>query len=119
MIQSIQSCFKRSLQLEQFLHRLHMMFLLQGIDQIQAFVHSIQTQRIKLSQLSLTYDIPLRTSVLQGLSVWASVNNLFTLTPYLGADPEFYYGNTVLTQGIDYGLQPSCRSFSFGVKLNL
>lgn len=74
---------------------------------------------LKLSQLSLTYDIPLRTSVLQGLSVWASVNNLFTLTPYLGADPEFSLSSSVLTQGVDAGLVPNSRSFQLGVKINL
>jgi len=74
---------------------------------------------LKLSQLSLTYDIPLHTSVLQGLSVWASVNNLFTLTPYLGADPEFSLSSSVLTQGVDAGLVPNSRSFQLGVKINL
>lgn len=74
---------------------------------------------LKLSQMSLTYDIPLRTSALQGVSVWASANNLFTLTPYLGADPEFSLSSSVLYQGVDAGLVPSSRSFQLGVKINL
>ncbi len=74
---------------------------------------------LKLSQLSLTYDIPLHTSALQGISVWASANNLFTLTPYLGSDPEFSLTTSVLYQGVDADLVPSSRSFQLGVKINL
>jgi len=67
----------------------------------------------------LAYHLPINNPFIEGITFWGSVDNVFTLTRYLGADPEFYYGNTVLTQGIDYGLQPSCRSYSFGIKLNL
>ncbi|MBQ8051881.1 MAG: SusC/RagA family TonB-linked outer membrane protein [Bacteroidaceae bacterium] len=74
---------------------------------------------LKLRRLQLTYDIPLHSSVLQGLSVWASANNLFTLTRYLGADPEFSASTSVLYQGVDTGLVPSSRSFQLGVKINL
>ena len=73
----------------------------------------------KIRQVRLAYHLPINNPFIEGITFWGSVDNVFTLTRYLGADPEFYYGNTVLTQGIDYGLQPSCRSYSFGIKLNL
>lgn len=75
---------------------------------------------LKFKRLMLTYHVPMRsTSFLQGVSVWAAVNNLCTLTKYLGTDPEFSYGRSVLYQGVDGGLTPQSRSFQIGVNLSL
>ena len=74
---------------------------------------------LKIRQVRLSYNLPINNPYIEGLAVWASADNVYTFTHYLGADPEFYYGNAVLTQGIDYGLLPSCRTFTFGIKLNL
>ena len=73
----------------------------------------------KIRQVRLSYTLPINKPFIEGILFWAAVENVATFTRYLGADPEFYYGNSVLTQGIDYGQLPSCRSFSFGIKLNL
>lgn len=73
----------------------------------------------KIRQVRLSYNLPLNKQFIEGIVFWTSVDNVFTFTRYLGADPEFYYGNTVFTQGIDYGQLPACRTFSFGIKLNL
>ena len=73
----------------------------------------------KVRQLRLTYNLPINNPFIEGLSFWTAVDNIYTFTHYLGADPENYYGNSVLTQGIDFGLLPSCRTFTFGIKLNL
>lgn len=74
---------------------------------------------LKLHTLSLSYELPRFAKFLQGATLWAAANNLFTLTRYLGADPEFSYGSTPLLQGIDAGLLPSARSYQIGIKLNL
>ncbi|NDW18839.1 SusC/RagA family TonB-linked outer membrane protein [Dysgonomonas sp. 216] len=74
---------------------------------------------LKFKSLSLSYKLPLNLTFLQEVSVWGSVNNLYTFTKYLGNDPEFSYGNSVLSQGVDAGLIPQTRSFNFGVKINL
>ncbi len=73
----------------------------------------------KLKKIRLSYELPLNASWIQGLTIWAETNNLFTLTKYTGKDPEFSCGNSVLYQGIDAGLLPSNRSFNLGVKINL
>ncbi|MBR0036581.1 MAG: SusC/RagA family TonB-linked outer membrane protein [Bacteroidales bacterium] len=73
----------------------------------------------KIRNVRLTYKLPIDNPYIEGLSVWGSVDNLVTFTKYLGADPETSCGGSVLTQGIDYGLMPACRTFSIGVKLNL
>ena len=54
-----------------------------------------------------------------GLKVWAEANNLFTITKYLGTDPEMSSRNGVLYQGIDTGLIPCSRNFNVGVSINL
>lgn len=74
---------------------------------------------LKLKQVSLTYRLPVKPKLIQGMSLWASVSNVFTLTRYLGTDPEFSYGNAALCQGIDAGLLPPSRSYNIGLKLNL
>lgn len=74
---------------------------------------------LRLKSLTLSYTWDIQTRYLHGLTVWGAANNLFTLTKYLGSDPEFSSSNNVLYQGIDRGLLPTNRSFSVGLKINL
>ena len=74
---------------------------------------------LKLKTVRLTYKIPYSNSWLLGLKVWGEGNNLFTITKYLGTDPEMSCRNSSLYQGVDTGLIPSGRSFNFGVSINL
>ncbi len=74
---------------------------------------------LKFKNITLSYRIPVQNQYLQGITVWAAANNLFTLTKYLGTDPEVSCGNSVLMQGIDAGYRTSGRSFNLGVKINL
>ncbi len=74
---------------------------------------------LKLKKVRLTYKVPLSLSWLQGFSVWGEANNVFTVTKYLGQDPEVSCGNSVLYQGIDAGYLPQSRNFNLGVTINL
>lgn len=74
---------------------------------------------LRLKTVRLSYNLPLSTTFLKGLTLWASGNNLWTLTPYLGSDPEFSTGNSVLSQGIDCGKLALGPSVVLGVKFNL
>ena len=74
---------------------------------------------LRLKTLRLNYKVPVSLSWLQGLQIWAEANNLFTVTRYLGSDPEFSASNAVLYQGIDAGNVPLSRTFSLGLKINL
>ena len=47
-----------------------------------------------------------------GIRVYASVDNVCTITGYSGIDPEV--GN----YGIDRGVYPLSRFFNFGINLN-
>ncbi len=74
---------------------------------------------LRLRSMTLSYALPVNSVFLQGITVWATANNLFTLTKYLGSDPEVWAGNSVLYQGIDRGLTAQGRSILMGVKINL
>lgn len=74
---------------------------------------------LKLKDVTLSYNLPIRNEFLHGITLWASAKNLWTLTNYLGSDPEFAQTNSVLGQGIDRGLLGSGRTFSLGAKINL
>jgi len=74
---------------------------------------------LKLKTLSLNYKFRLKSEVIRGLSISVSANNVFTLSNYLGLDPEVSPGNKVLYQGIDTGLIPACKSYLIGMKINL
>ena len=74
---------------------------------------------LRLRSMTLSYALPINSIFLQGITVWATANNLFTLTKYLGGDPEVWAGNSVLYQGIDRGLTAQGRSVLLGVKINL
>ena len=74
---------------------------------------------LRLKTLTLSYRLPVNSQFLQGLEFWVQANNLFTLTGYLGADPESAVTGAVIGQGIDIGLLPQSRSIVAGVKINL
>ncbi len=74
---------------------------------------------LKLKKVRLTYRLPLSLSWLQGFAVWGEANNVFTVTKYLGSDPEVSCGNSVLYQGIDAGYLMQQRNFNLGVTINL
>ncbi len=74
---------------------------------------------LRLKTLNLTYKVPVSSTWLQGLSIWAEANNLFTISKYLGSDPEFSARNSVLYQGIDPGNVALSPTFTFGLKINL
>lgn len=74
---------------------------------------------LRLSNITLSYYLPIQSTYLQGITIFGNVTNLFTITRYLGSDPDCAISGGVLTQGIDRGLLGKGRSFSMGVNINL
>ena len=74
---------------------------------------------LRLSNVTLSYYLPIQSTYLQGITIFGNANNLFTVTKYLGSDPDCIMAGGVLTQGIDCGLLGKGRSFSVGVNINL
>ncbi len=74
---------------------------------------------LRLGQLTLSYDLPKFENFLQGITVYVTGSNLFTVSNYSGYDPDFSYVNHPFYMGIDYGKTPNTQSFIIGVKLDL
>jgi hypothetical protein len=74
---------------------------------------------LRLSSVTLSWHLPIRSTYLQGITLWGNAQNLFTVTPYLGSNPDCALGSSILSQGIDRGLLAAGRSFSLGVNINL
>lgn len=74
---------------------------------------------LKLRTIAVSYDVPLKVTFLRSATVYATANNLFTVTNYLGYDPEFSAGSSVFARGVDTGLEPGTRSMQLGIRLGL
>jgi TonB-linked SusC/RagA family outer membrane protein len=74
---------------------------------------------IRLKELTLSYTLKDQFITFKNLKVFISGRNLFTLTNYLGYDPEFSYSFDPLLQGIDYGSIPQGTQVLVGVKFGL
>lgn len=73
---------------------------------------------LRLSTLTLAYDFGKIGDWVSALSVYATCNNVFTITAYKGTDPEVDLGG--LTPGIQWrnSYYPHTRTFMVGVKVN-
>lgn len=74
---------------------------------------------LRLRTVNLTYNIPLKLKSIKYARVYATANNLFTLTNYLGYDPEFSASGSIFMQGVDTTLEPQFRSVQLGVRIGL
>lgn len=76
---------------------------------------------IRLRNLSLGYNLPLLAAKKLGLAsarIYASTQNLFTITDYSGYDPEIgSFNQNPLINGVENGRYPAARSFTFGLNL--
>jgi TonB-linked SusC/RagA family outer membrane protein len=78
---------------------------------------------LRLKNITVGYTVPFKTGKSPvKLRVFASAQNLLTVTSYRGYDPEAsYYGGdetNSLYQGIDLGAYPSAKTFLFGISLS-
>jgi TonB-linked SusC/RagA family outer membrane protein len=63
---------------------------------------------LRLKNVTLGYSLPVKVQSLPvKIRVFASLQNLLTITGYKGYDPE-------VSSGIDYGVYPKARTFSVG-----
>lgn len=74
---------------------------------------------LRLRTINLSYTIPLKTKAIKYAKVYGTANNVFTLTNYLGYDPEFSASGSIFTQGVDVTMEPQFRSFQLGLRVGL
>jgi TonB-linked SusC/RagA family outer membrane protein len=72
---------------------------------------------LRLKNVTLSYVIPDKFLVFNHAEFYISANNIYTLSNYLGYDPEFAYSHEQIYQGVDYGLMPQPRQFIAGLKI--
>ncbi|BDD11968.1 SusC/RagA family TonB-linked outer membrane protein (plasmid) [Fulvitalea axinellae] len=74
----------------------------------------------RLRDLTVSYDFRLpNKKIFQSVNVFASGQNLLTLTDYLGATPDVSPSGNVMRLGADYGGVPFSASLIFGVNIGL
>lgn len=73
---------------------------------------------IRLRTLTVSYNVPIK-KYFKYIKIYVTGNNLLTFTKYMGYDPEFSATESILTQGIDNGLEPQVKSVQLGLRLGL
>ena len=74
---------------------------------------------LRIGQLGLKYNIPLKVKWIKAMSVRFSAHNLMTFTKYSGWNPDVNsFGINALSSGFDYGSYPAMRSYIFGININ-
>ncbi len=75
---------------------------------------------LRMKVLALSYAIPLKTvKFVKYASVYVTGNNLLTFSKYLGYDPEFQASESILSRGIDVGMEPLYKSVVAGIRIGL
>jgi len=76
---------------------------------------------VRLQRVQLGYQIPEATTKKIGIEqirFFFAVNNLFTLTKYMGFDPAASSGAPI-GSGFDSGFYPAARTYTFGFNINI
>lgn len=75
---------------------------------------------LRLSSIALSYSLPLKKfKFVQGITVGASMNNVYVWTKYTGWDPDVNsFGGNIKKMGVDSGSYPSNRTCSFDLKIS-
>jgi hypothetical protein len=85
-----------------------------------ASMYCYDATNVRLAEVSLGYDIPVKKwgKVVKSANVSLVGRNLLLLYNTAPFDPELTSNTQTYYQGIDYFMMPSLRSFGFSLKLN-
>ena len=73
---------------------------------------------LKLRNVQLSYAFSKRQLKFASGTIWLAAENLWTLTDYLGGDPEFSYSYAEALRGFDYAKVTNPVTFKVGLNLN-
>ena len=73
----------------------------------------------KMRTLTLSYNVNKKLGFARNAQFYLSGYNLFTLSNYLGWDPEVTAGQGAFSRGYDFGNYPLSRTFMAGIKIGL
>ncbi|RZK43988.1 MAG: TonB-dependent receptor [Pedobacter sp.] len=72
---------------------------------------------VRIKNITLGYNLPVKTKTISALRLSAGVNNLFTFTNYSGYDPEINsYGDNPALFGVDLGGYPNSRTYNLSLR---
>jgi TonB-dependent starch-binding outer membrane protein SusC len=98
--------------------------IIKQVDQNQNFRYSDyyveDGSYFRLKNIQLGYSLPSRLLApvsVDGIRIYVSVENAFTITEFSGMDPDI--GGSATLRGIDWGHYPLPRVFTAGLKLTL
>ena len=75
----------------------------------------------RCENISIAYNIARKHTHFADIRLALSIQNLFTITSYKGADPagmSFSNNNVDMDNGIDMGTYPNPRTFTFDIRFN-
>ncbi len=75
------------------------------------------TDWLRLRDISLSYDIPVKNTFMKNLQVYVTGKNLLLFTPYRGIDPETNLQGASNGQGMDYFNNPGTKTYMGGLKV--
>lgn len=82
------------------------------------FVEDGSFLRVRNVQLGYTFkQAVLQKAKISSARIYISANNLFTITNYMGFDPDIGASGGTLSAGIDYGFYPQARTIMTGVSI--
>lgn len=73
---------------------------------------------LKLRSLKLSYNFDMLFNFIRSGNVYVAAENLFSLTNYLGHDPEFAYSYAEQLRGFDYSKMPLPITVRLGFNIN-
>lgn len=74
---------------------------------------------VRIKNVTLGYNVPIKSKTISALRVAVGANNLFTFTNYSGYDPEINsYGDNPAVFGVDLGGYPNSRTYNFSLRCN-
>jgi len=73
---------------------------------------------VRLRDISLSYDIPVKNTFMKYLQIYVTGKNLLLFTPYDGIDPETNLQGAVNGQGMDYFNNPGTKTYMAGLRVN-
>ncbi len=79
---------------------------------------------LRLKRVSFNYDLPQKYlkklgGYISSFRIYLRGQNLYTLTPYSGMDPEVNYsGISNVVRGVDFFTYPQVRTYTLGIKMN-
>jgi TonB-linked SusC/RagA family outer membrane protein len=81
-------------------------------------MYTYSATNVRLSELTLGYDLPVKNAVIRGVNLALVGRNLFFLYNKAPYDPELTANTGTYYQGVDYFMLPSLRSIGFSIKVH-